>query len=135
MTHYALHSDRRLVSPLSIPTDHATNNHYAWHAFDSAERCAQFVAISTAHRVAVAPNAVPPHVKESAHARPLPPTGHVDTRRGTTCHNAQHGSFNHECGNPAAYIGTRADGYTSAFCTHCAAHGDERHGYTMEALA
>jgi hypothetical protein len=41
------------------------------------------------------------------------------------CHNAEPGTFNHECGKPATFIGTRADGFTSGFCDACKANGWE----------
>lgn len=43
------------------------------------------------------------------------------------CHNAQSGTFNHECGNPAEWIGTMAGGLSVGFCSWCKEHGDERH--------
>ena len=46
------------------------------------------------------------------------------------CHNANHGTFGHECGKPATWLATKADGWQSGFCDHCKAHGDERHGFT-----
>jgi hypothetical protein len=45
------------------------------------------------------------------------------------CHNANHGTFNHECGKPAVWIGTKASGFRSGFCQHCREHGDERFGF------
>jgi len=45
------------------------------------------------------------------------------------CHNAQRGTFGHECGKPATWIGTKASGFRSGFCDHCKAHGDERIGF------
>jgi hypothetical protein len=51
------------------------------------------------------------------------------------CHNAQHGSYNHECGKPAVFVGTKSEtGFRSGFCDWCAKHGDERHGYIMERI-
>jgi hypothetical protein len=47
------------------------------------------------------------------------------------CHNAEPGTFGHECGKPADFIGTKASGFQSGFCAYCAEHGSERHGYTM----
>jgi hypothetical protein len=53
------------------------------------------------------------------------------------CHNAQHGTFNHECGKTAAWLAVRPSEYTdnpvpgmyaSGFCDQCRRHGDERHG-------
>lgn len=45
------------------------------------------------------------------------------------CHNAQIGTFGHECGKPATRIGTKANGWQSGFCDHCKEHGDERFGF------
>jgi hypothetical protein len=42
------------------------------------------------------------------------------------CHNAQKGSYNHECGQPAKFIGTTKTGFRSGFCAYCRKHGDER---------
>ena len=41
------------------------------------------------------------------------------------CHNAEPGTFNHECGKPATFIGTRADGFASGFCDACKTNGSE----------
>ncbi len=46
------------------------------------------------------------------------------------CHNAQHGSFGHECGKPATWIGTKANGFSSGFCDACKASGDEAGAYS-----
>ena len=32
------------------------------------------------------------------------------------CHNAEPGSFNHECGKPATWIASKATGFRSGFC-------------------
>lgn len=45
------------------------------------------------------------------------------------CHNSQPGTFGHECGKPAAWIGRKANGFESGFCAHCKAHGAEARGY------
>lgn len=45
------------------------------------------------------------------------------------CHNAEPGTFNHECGKPATWIGTKANGFKSGFCDDCKERGWERHGY------
>jgi hypothetical protein len=47
------------------------------------------------------------------------------------CHNAEPGTFNHECGKPATFIGTRADSFTSGFCDACKANGWEPSRYTQ----
>jgi hypothetical protein len=45
------------------------------------------------------------------------------------CHNANHGTYGHECGKPATWLGIKASGFQSGFCDHCKEHGDERHPY------
>jgi hypothetical protein len=41
------------------------------------------------------------------------------------CHNSEPGTFNHECGKPAAWIGVTRDGFASGYCDHCRQHGSE----------
>lgn len=41
------------------------------------------------------------------------------------CHNSNAGTFNHECGKPAVWIGTNRNGFRSGYCDHCKNHGDE----------
>ncbi len=41
------------------------------------------------------------------------------------CHNAEPGTFGHECGQPAEWIGRTAAGFESGFCTRCRASGHE----------
>ena len=41
------------------------------------------------------------------------------------CHNAESGTFNHECGNPVTWVGTTADGFSSGFCDKCKRSGTE----------
>lgn len=41
------------------------------------------------------------------------------------CHNANRGSFNHECGRPAVTLGVNRLGFAMGFCAHCRDHGDE----------
>ena len=41
------------------------------------------------------------------------------------CHNANRGTFNHECEQPAQWLGSQANGSMSGFCDDCKAHGDE----------
>lgn len=56
----------------------------------------------------------------------------VEINTGATdghCHNAEPGTFNHECGKPAVFIGTRSDGFTSGFCEACKANGWEASNY------
>lgn len=51
------------------------------------------------------------------------------------CHNAQRGTFNHECGAPATWIGTNGNAFASGFCDWCKEHGDDRHGLRWERRA
>jgi hypothetical protein len=47
------------------------------------------------------------------------------------CHNANVGTFNHECGQPATWVGTKkTSGFMSGFCDHCKEHGDEAKAYS-----
>lgn len=46
------------------------------------------------------------------------------------CHNSEPGTFNHECGKPAVFIGTKENGFRSGFCAHCKEHGWEARAYT-----
>jgi hypothetical protein len=41
------------------------------------------------------------------------------------CHNAQHNSFNHECGKPATWIGVTKTGWACGYCDKCKKNGDE----------
>lgn len=41
------------------------------------------------------------------------------------CHNSEPGTFNHECGKPANWIGTNANGFKSGFCSECKESGYE----------
>lgn len=41
------------------------------------------------------------------------------------CHNAQPGTFSHECGAPATWIGETANGFRSGFCDQCKQYGWE----------
>lgn len=41
------------------------------------------------------------------------------------CHNSNAGTFGHECGKPADFIGTKANGFRSGFCVACRARGTE----------
>lgn len=41
------------------------------------------------------------------------------------CHNAEPGSFNHECGRPAMWIGRTGGGFESGFCEDCRERGAE----------
>ncbi len=44
------------------------------------------------------------------------------------CHNAQPGTYGHECGKPATWIGTDSNGFQSGFCDDCKANGYEARG-------
>jgi len=50
------------------------------------------------------------------------------------CHNAQRGSYGHECGKPAEYIGTNDNAFRTGFCAHCAKYGDESFKYRMHKI-
>jgi hypothetical protein len=56
----------------------------------------------------------------------MPGTNATDGR----CHNANRGTFNHECGKPATWLGTKPSGFQSGFCDDCKTGGDERGGFT-----
>lgn len=45
------------------------------------------------------------------------------------CHNAEPGTFGHECGKPATWLGTKLDGFRSGFCDTCKAEGFEAARY------
>src|SRR4051812_2715272 len=45
------------------------------------------------------------------------------------CHNAEPGTFGHECGRPAVWIGRKANGYRSGFCAACREHGSEARAF------
>ena len=45
-------------------------------------------------------------------------------------HNSEPGTFNHECGKPAQWIGTNKNGFKSGFCDDCKKHGWERHDFS-----
>lgn len=44
---------------------------------------------------------------------------------GFTCTNSNIGTFNHECGKPASWAGTHANGHIQRFCDVCRERGDE----------
>ncbi len=46
------------------------------------------------------------------------------------CHNAEPGTFGHECGKPATFIGTRSDGFACGFCDACKTSGWEANLFT-----
>jgi hypothetical protein len=41
------------------------------------------------------------------------------------CHNANKGTFNHECGRTAVWLGATKAGFWSGFCERCKIGGDE----------
>lgn len=43
------------------------------------------------------------------------------------CHNANRGTYGHECGKPAVWVGEDRNGFRSGFCSDCRNSGDERH--------
>lgn len=52
---------------------------------------------------------------------------HADDGR---CHNSETGFFDHECSEPAEWIGTKPSGYRMGFCDHCKRHGREAKPFT-----
>ena len=68
------------------------------------------------------------------------PTGYAPSPRGSSriwprCTNAEPGSCGHECGEPAGFIGSRADGGQSCFCSECKERGLEaRRCFDWQAL-
>lgn len=51
------------------------------------------------------------------------------------CHNAEPGTYGHECGKPAKWLGTSPGGFTSGFCNDCKANGYEAKRMTDWRLA
>lgn len=41
------------------------------------------------------------------------------------CHNAEPGTYGHECGKPATWLGAFPSGMVSGFCSDCKARGTE----------
>lgn len=41
------------------------------------------------------------------------------------CHNANTGTYGHECGRPAAWLGVSRKGFVSGYCERCRVNGDE----------
>ena len=63
------------------------------------------------------------------------PTGYAPSPRGSSriwprCTNAEPGSYGHECGEPAGFIGSNADGGQACFCSTYKAQGSEARRYT-----
>lgn len=44
------------------------------------------------------------------------------------CRNAEPGTYGHECGKPATWIGTRENGSDVEFCDDCKENGYEARG-------
>jgi len=64
------------------------------------------------------------------------PTGYAPSPRGSSriwprCTNAEPGSYGHECGEPAGFIGSNEDGDQACFCSACKTQGSEarRHSH------
>ena len=63
------------------------------------------------------------------------PTGYAPSPRGNSriwprCTNAEPGSYGHECGEPASFIASRAEGGQACFCSACKEHGSEARRYS-----
>ena len=63
------------------------------------------------------------------------PTGYAPSPRCSTqiwprCTNAEPGSYGHECGEPAGFIGSRADEGQACFCSACRERGFEARRYS-----
>lgn len=41
------------------------------------------------------------------------------------CHNAEPGTYGHECGKPAKWVGTSSTGFQSGYCDDCKVRGWE----------
>lgn len=65
------------------------------------------------------------------HQMPMEETQMADYAADGKCHNAEPGTFNHECGKPAAWIGTKASGFRSGFCHQCRKSGFEARGFIV----
>jgi len=46
------------------------------------------------------------------------------------CHNAEPGTYGHECGKPAVWVGTSPGGFRSGFCQRCRDTGYEARSFT-----
>ena len=44
------------------------------------------------------------------------------------CHNAEPGTYGHECGKPAQWLGTTPGGFAAGFCDDCKRNGHEARG-------
>lgn len=55
----------------------------------------------------------------------------------TRCHNAEPGTYGHECGKPATWVGTseyQGTIYRLGFCDHCKRHGYEGSKYADDKI-
>jgi hypothetical protein len=50
------------------------------------------------------------------------------------CHNAEPGTFNHECGKPATFLGTNGSAFRTGFCDRHASEGSEAKGMRLERI-
>jgi hypothetical protein len=50
------------------------------------------------------------------------------------CHSSQSGTFNHECGKPAVFIGTNGNAFRCGFCADCVERGIQTAGFRMERI-
>ncbi len=63
------------------------------------------------------------------------PAGYAPSAQGTSrswprCTNAEAGSYGHECGDAAGFIGLSSDGGQACFCSACKEHGSEARRYS-----
>ena len=67
-----------------------------------------------------------PYGFPTGYSRPVAALGGLWPR----CVNAEPGTFGHECGQPAAFIGTKiATGAQASFCADCKELGHEARGF------
>lgn len=67
-----------------------------------------------------------PYGFPTGHSRVNPAIGRIWPR----CINAEPGTFGHECGQPAAFFGTKiATGAQASFCADCKELGHEARGF------
>lgn len=56
-----------------------------------------------------------------------------EDRLARVCHNAEPGTYGHECGKPAAWVGVTPKGFRCGFCADCKERGHEaRHVVAWE---
>lgn len=61
---------------------------------------------------------------------PARPYG-MDDSGAARCVNAEPGTFDHECGKPATWIGTKRSGFQACFCEQCKVTGWDAAGVTQ----